>query len=65
MRWYEIQGAIALDLDEGIIEPKKKFLEDCKDLCASLVEISSDHTVNLVHGTTKGLDIPIQVGKVG
>lgn len=54
LKWYEVQGAVAVDIEEGEFSARHKFREDCKDLCASLVEISSDQTVTLVHATTKG-----------
>ena len=53
LKWYEIQGIVAIDLEEGAISAKHRFLEDCKDLCASLVELGSDQIVSLVHATTK------------
>ena len=40
-------------MENGIVSPKQQFREDCKDLCASLVEIDSDQEVTLVHSTTK------------
>ena len=42
LKWYEMQGAVTIDLDTGQILLKRHFREDYKDLCASLVEISSD-----------------------
>ena len=53
LKWHEIQGAITVNLNEGVISAKQQFHEDCKDLCLSLVEITSDQTVTLVHSTTK------------
>lgn len=53
LKWYEIQGIVTIDLEEGVLIVKNRFLEDCKDLCASLVELASDGTVTLVHATTK------------
>lgn len=54
LKWYEIQGAVAVDLNQGMISAKHRFREDCKDLCASLMEIGSEQSVTLVHATTKG-----------
>ena len=54
LKWYEIQGAIAVDLESGSLSPKRQFQEDGKDLCASLVEINPDQSVTLVHSTAKG-----------
>ncbi|KAH8722373.1 hypothetical protein GQ44DRAFT_687152 [Phaeosphaeriaceae sp. PMI808] len=51
--WREIQGAVSIDLEEGTICPDLRFEDDCKDLCASLVDRASDGTVVLVHSTAK------------
>ena len=53
LRWPEIQCAAALDLDNGTISHDREFREDCKNLCASLVNLSDDGTVSLVHSTAK------------
>ena len=53
LKWYEIQGAFVIDLDHGDLNTKQQLREDCKELCASLVEIHSDQSVTLVHSTTK------------
>ncbi|KAF2642210.1 hypothetical protein P280DRAFT_449775 [Massarina eburnea CBS 473.64] len=53
LRWCEIQGAVSIDLEDGTMSSDLQFQEDCKDLCASLVERSSDGSVALVHSTTK------------
>ena len=53
LRWYEIQAAWSLDIDDGVFDTDLRFVEDSKDLCGSLVEISSDGTVNLVHSTAR------------
>ncbi|KAK4166950.1 hypothetical protein QBC43DRAFT_312675 [Cladorrhinum sp. PSN259] len=54
LRWYEIQGAISLDLDEETINSRDlRLVENAKDLCASLVEVHSDQTVQFIHPTVK------------
>jgi hypothetical protein len=56
LRWHEIQGAMAIDTVDGVFDPSLKFaeMEDCKDVCASLIEESTDGLVVLVHSTAKG-----------
>ncbi|KAK9774284.1 putative C2H2-type domain-containing protein [Seiridium cardinale] len=57
MKWYEIQGALCIDLqnDSGreIDFQARRFRETPKDLCASLVEFRKDRTVEFVHPTAK------------
>ncbi|KAI0577634.1 zf-H2C2-2 domain-containing protein [Pyrenophora tritici-repentis] len=53
LQWYEIQGAVSVDLKEGDICLDMRFEDDCKDLCASLVERTTDGSVMLVHSTAK------------
>lgn len=53
LRWYEIQAAWSIDIEEEKFDPERRFVEDSKDLCASLVEICSDGTVTLVHSTAR------------
>ena len=54
MKWYEIQGAVSIDLDKQSVN-----YEDLmhrvrpKELCASLVEIRSDDSIELVHSTAR------------
>ncbi|KAI2470710.1 hypothetical protein F4781DRAFT_421113 [Annulohypoxylon bovei var. microspora] len=51
LRWYEIQAAISIDLDEpSINDENRRLVNDSKDLCASLVEVYPDQTAVL--GTT-------------
>ena len=55
LRWFEIQGAISLNLDaEAINEDGRRLLLEPKDYCASLVEVHSDQTVDFVHSTVRG-----------
>jgi len=54
MKWYEIQGAKSIDVEEQSVNYRKlRFRVDSKDLCGSLVEIRFDGTVELVHLTAK------------
>jgi hypothetical protein len=53
MKWYEMQGAISIDLERGMIDPDLRLKEGPKELCGSLVEITSDGTVILVHPTAR------------
>lgn len=54
LRWYEIQAAISIDLqNETINEADRRLVDTSKDLCASFVEVHSDQTVELVHGTVR------------
>ncbi|KAF2800244.1 hypothetical protein K505DRAFT_229183, partial [Melanomma pulvis-pyrius CBS 109.77] len=53
LKWHEIQGAVSVDFEDGIISPDLHFRDDCKSICASLVEISSDGSVVLVHSTAR------------
>jgi hypothetical protein len=53
MKWYEVQGAISINLEKGILDPDLKLKENPKELCGSLVEITSDDTIVLVHPTAR------------
>ncbi|KAI1085921.1 hypothetical protein F5B19DRAFT_481039 [Rostrohypoxylon terebratum] len=54
LRWYEIQAAISIDLDESSInDENRRLVNDSKDICSSLVEVHFDQTVELVHPTLK------------
>ncbi|KAF1840937.1 uncharacterized protein K460DRAFT_410330 [Cucurbitaria berberidis CBS 394.84] len=53
LQWFEIQCAVSVNLEEGILSSDLKFQDNCKDLCASLVELSSEGFVVLVHSTAK------------
>lgn len=54
LRWFEIQAAISLNLeDESINESDRRLRHDCKDICASFVEVYEDQTVELVHLSTR------------
>lgn len=54
LRWFEIQAAISIDLEEDSInEDSRRLVDTCKDLCASFVEVHSDQTVELVHSTVR------------
>ncbi|KAF2726766.1 hypothetical protein EJ04DRAFT_452711 [Polyplosphaeria fusca] len=51
LKWHEIQGAVSIDLEDGTISSDLQFRGDCKDICASLVDIDTDGSVVLVHST--------------
>lgn len=54
LKWHEIQGAIAIDLETQTIDfEKRKLWVDSKHLCGSLVEIRAGGTIELVHTTAK------------
>ncbi|KAI9685458.1 MAG: hypothetical protein M1822_004589 [Bathelium mastoideum] len=54
MKWQEIQGAISIDLEnEEISWDKRKFRENPKELCGSLVEVRDDGSIELVHSTAR------------
>ena len=54
LRWYEIQAAISIDLEnESVNDANRRLVDTSKDLCASFVEIHADQTVEFVHGTVR------------
>lgn len=54
LRWHEIQGMKAINLDEQIVDhASQQFLIAPKDLCESLVEVREDGTLELVHLSAK------------
>jgi hypothetical protein len=53
LKWREVQGAVSIDLDDGTLCTDLQFQDDCKDLCASLVERTTDGSVALVHSTAR------------
>jgi hypothetical protein len=53
MKWYEVQAAISVDLGGGMLDSDLRLKEEPKELCGSLVEITSDGTVILVHPTAR------------
>ena len=54
MKWYEIQGAVSIDLENQSVNFEERMhCVHSKDLCASLVEIRSDDSVELVHSTAR------------
>ncbi|KAI5820878.1 hypothetical protein BZA77DRAFT_300146 [Pyronema omphalodes] len=53
LKWLEIQGALAIDLERGIVDFEGRCLrDDIKDLCGCLIGIQDD-TLELVHTTAK------------
>ncbi|KAF4555645.1 NACHT domain-containing protein 1 [Elsinoe fawcettii] len=53
MKWHEIQCAVSIDPDAGTVNTWKRFATDAKSICGSLIDVKSDSTVELVHGTTR------------
>ncbi|KAK2605748.1 hypothetical protein N8I77_008563 [Diaporthe amygdali] len=54
LRWHEIQAAQAINLDEQSVEwERRRFRVEPKDLCGSLVTLSSDGRVDFVHSTAR------------
>lgn len=54
MKWLEIQGAMAIDLDgEEVQWDHRTFREDGKELCGSLIEVHGDEVVDVVHRTAR------------
>jgi hypothetical protein len=53
LRWREIQGAISINMEQQHIDYDRKLLDSPKDLFASLVELESDGTVQLIHVTAR------------
>jgi hypothetical protein len=54
MKWYEIQGGVSIDLEIQAVDYEDRMHRvDPKVLCASLVEIRSDGSIELVHTTAR------------
>jgi hypothetical protein len=54
MKWYEIQGGVSIDLENQSVNYEERMHRvSPKVLCASLVEIRSDDSVELVHSTAR------------
>lgn len=54
LRWYEIQGAVSIDLSMQAVDfEQRKLRVDSKALCGSLVEVRTDGEVHLVHLTAR------------
>ena len=54
MKWYEIQGAMSVDLEHQTVDYEGRMHRvHPKVLCASLVEIRSDESIELVHATAR------------
>jgi hypothetical protein len=52
MKWFEIQGAMAIDVDKRAVDYKGRRLHvDLNELCGSLVETRSEGVIELVHST--------------
>jgi hypothetical protein len=54
MKWYEIQGAVSVDLEHQTVDYEgRMYRVHPKVLCASLVEMRSDESIELVHATAR------------
>lgn len=53
LKWYEIQGAVSIDIENEDFDPDGRLQDHPKDLCASLVEKRPDESLELVHATAK------------
>ncbi|RYP90715.1 hypothetical protein DL770_003180 [Monosporascus sp. CRB-9-2] len=54
VKWREIQAAKAVDIDSQTVDiERRRFRQDCKDLCGSMVEAFDDGSLELVHTTAK------------
>lgn len=54
LKWHEIQAMNSTKLDEQCISLERySFIKSPKDLCASLVEMREDGTLEFVHLTVK------------
>ncbi|KAI0192374.1 hypothetical protein EV127DRAFT_426763 [Xylaria flabelliformis] len=54
LKWREIQAMNSINLDEQcVMLEHQRFIKSPKDLCASLVEIRPDDTLEFVHLTAK------------
>jgi hypothetical protein len=53
--WHEIQAIFSIDLESETVDFEGRRLRgmDIKDLCGSLVEISSNKAIELVHHTAR------------
>ncbi|RYP73035.1 hypothetical protein DL771_003903 [Monosporascus sp. 5C6A] len=54
LKWREIQAVKAVDIDSQTVDiERRRFRQDCRDLCGSMVETFDDGSVELVHPTAK------------
>lgn len=54
LKWHEIQGVAAIDLEKGDVDmPAKSWQVDHTALCGSLVERHLNGELMLVHSTAK------------
>ena len=51
--WYEIQGAIAIDLESRTVDIELHLVKDSKDLFGSLIEILPGNLIELVHSSAR------------
>jgi hypothetical protein len=54
LMWHEIQGAVAIRLEDGTIDfDERRLRVSAKELCGSLVDVHTCGTVELVHSTAR------------
>jgi hypothetical protein len=54
LKWHEIQGAVSIDLEQQTMDfNDRKLRVHIRDLCGSLIQVSSGDRIELVHGTAK------------
>ena len=54
LKWQEIQGAISIDVEHGIVNFSGRQLPDhIREICGSLVEVLPGNRINLVHKTAR------------
>ena len=53
--WHEIQAVFSIDIESETVDFEGRRLRgmDIKDLCGSLVDISSNKLIQLVHDTAR------------
>ncbi|UPK92591.1 hypothetical protein LCI18_003526 [Fusarium solani-melongenae] len=60
LRWREIQSRFCIDAEKGACNPKRRRLDNCKDICSSLVDVmicemfgslQSEQIIQMVHET--------------
>ncbi|WAO91963.1 NACHT domain-containing protein [Fusarium falciforme] len=60
LRWREIQSRFCINAEKGTCNPKRRRLDNCKDICSSLVDVTicdmfgglqSEQIIQMVHET--------------
>ncbi|KAF7196798.1 Vegetative incompatibility protein HET-E-1 [Pseudocercospora fuligena] len=53
LQWHEVQTVLAIDLDEQFVNPRRRRVQDAKQLCGSLVDVDQRGEVQFVHHSAK------------